>query len=154
MALGSSLDGLRVRGHFIINTQFQTAPCKVREVRSHHPLRPFSQFSVPRLFLSDVLQYLRHVARESRCFLGLLLTVTSDQNSVYFSKAASSVMQRQEGVGEVEGNNLSTSLCPHYKWKLNLTHTTPCLQMFKGCLQHHEKQEAPDLQITPHFTEL
>lgn len=50
-----------------------------------------------------VLQYLRHVERQLRC---LLLTVTSDQNSVYFSKAASTVSQSCKG--GVKGNNLST----------------------------------------------
>lgn len=50
----------------------------------------------------SVLQYLRHVEGQLRC---LLLTVTSDQNSVYFSKAS---RVSQSCNGRAKGNNLST----------------------------------------------
>lgn len=59
------------------------------------------QFSVLGLFKSDISQ--AH-SKTVEMFSGLLLTVTSNQNSVYFSKAASTVCHSCKG--GVEGNNL------------------------------------------------
>ena len=122
---GLPLDSLY--GWDILSSIRNTRQLCARSERSDYTNHRLSIFGLKSISVR-LLQYLRYVVRQLRCFLGLLLTVTSDQNSVYFSKAASTVSQSCKGQ---QPFNLAV---PSHKWKLNLTHTTLWPYMFLSCL--------------------
>lgn len=109
---GLTLDSLYVSD--ILSSICNPRQLRARSQRSDRTIyRRLSVNFLP-LFLSAVLQHLRHVARQLRCFLGLLLTVTSDQNSVYFSKAASTVSHAEV---ESRAATFQPPHAPHYSLK-------------------------------------
>lgn len=138
--------------HFISNMQYQTAPCKVGEVRSHQALQTFTQFSVTSLFLSDLLAVFETCRETVEMFSEFIINSHLRPKQCLFQQSSQSVMQRGS-LGQQPFNFTMPSLLSH-KWKLNLTHTSLCPYTFLSSVPLHGKQEAPDLQITSYFTEL
>lgn len=109
--------------------QYQTAPCKVGEVRSHQALQTFTQFSVTSLFLSDLLAVFETCRETVEMFSEFIINSHLRPKQCLFQQSSQSVMQRGS-LGQQPFNFTMPSLLSH-KWKLNLTHTSLCPHVFE-----------------------